>query len=86
MIALWAIFLPQLAWEGISASSAGVTLLGIWYAWQRQWHRADVEERLKDRKITEDQAHRQMRFIDVRAGLLIVGGMGLLILAMGNIV
>jgi len=77
--------LRQMAWEGLGATGAMIMLLGMWLAWQQQWHRSDVEERLKDRRITEEAARRQMRFIEIRAALLICVGFALVIVAIAHL-
>ncbi len=85
MITPYFAMLRQLAWECLGGSGAGGMLLGMWFAWQKQWHRSDVEERLKGRKITETMALRQIRFIEIRVALLICGGFAMVIVAVYNV-
>jgi hypothetical protein len=80
-----AFLLPQYVWGALGCGGAFCALLGMWYAWQRQWHRSDVEEKLKERKVTEDQAQRQIRFIEIRAALLICAGVALVIISLFNL-
>ena len=77
--------LRQLGWECIGGSGTITMLLGMWFAWQRQWHRSDIEERLKDRRITESVARRQISFIEIRLALLICGGFALVIISVYNL-
>lgn len=77
--------LRQLAWECLGGAGTASTLLGMWFAWQRQWHRSDIEERLKDRRITESVARRQMQLVEIRAALLICGGFALVVVAVFNL-
>jgi hypothetical protein len=67
--------------EGIGVMAAiFLSLVGMVLHWQAPRHRMAVEERIKDGKITPDEAQRQMRFYARLAPL--VTAMGILVLVL----
>lgn len=74
--------LTQDGWEWVGMLATAVTTAGVWYRWRSHWHLSDVEEDLKNDKISPDQAQRRSRWIEVRARTLIFGGLGLMVVAM----
>jgi hypothetical protein len=60
-------------------SLAGVAVMaaGLWMVGKRHRHRWDVEEALKDGKLTEDEARRRIAWIKWRAAGLIVAGLAM---------
>ncbi len=66
-------------WELAGLFSAMVTLAGVWLRWRSQWHISEIEDEVKNGKISGDEAQRRMRFIERRAMTMIFGGLGLLV-------
>lgn len=58
-----------------------LTLVGVALHLYRPRHRMSVEERVKDAKMTEDEARRQIRFYDRCAPAVSALGVALLALA-----
>jgi hypothetical protein len=76
---------PLLDEVGI-AVAVMLTLVGLGLHLYRQRHQISVEERVKDAKMTEDQARRQMRFFSFCAPAATSLGMALLALAIIDLV
>jgi len=78
----FAFIFSQTISSAVGVVSVLTTLLGIWFEWRRPRDREDVEDAIKDRKITEAAAQRRIKFIDYRPWCLICLGVALLVLAM----
>jgi hypothetical protein len=70
--------ISQGGWELAGVCSGLVTLTGVWLHWRSQWHLSDIEDAVKNGRISADEGQRRMRFVGRRAVVLIFGGLGLL--------
>ena len=57
-------------------------LLGLWLNWRRQSLLADIEEAVKNNKLTEEQAWRRTRWVNRAGPLVVFVGLGLLLAAL----
>lgn len=82
MISPEAVIYARSLWEVVGLVAIVTTLLGTWFAWHRTQHRADVEDEIKDRKLSEEAASKRIRFIEFRGTFLIWFGLALVLLAL----
>jgi hypothetical protein len=78
------LILSQANRELVGLVAVLTTILGIWMQWHRQSHLSDIEESVKNGDIPPDEGHRRIRFVDWRATVLVVAGMGLLVFSAVN--
>jgi hypothetical protein len=67
--------------EVVGLAGAAATLLGVWLNWRRQEHIEEIEEHVKNGKLTTEQAWRRMRLVNWRAQAVVFAGTGLLAFA-----
>lgn len=77
---------PNLLGEMGLGAAVLITMTGLVLRWYIPQHRMSVEERVKDGKMTEDEARRQMKFYARCAPVLTLLGMALLIVALIDMV
>lgn len=80
-VSMGAIFLAHETWEILGLVAVLATIVGLWLNWQRSWHIADLEEDVKNGKISEEQGWRRARWVHWRATTVLVLGVTLLIAA-----
>ncbi len=68
-----------LTWEIVGLAALGTLLIGVWLNWRRQWDVAEIEEDVKNGKITTDQAWRRTRLVHRRATAVVIFGIGLVL-------
>jgi hypothetical protein len=73
--------IPIGGWELMGLLSALLTLSGVWLQWRSQSHVSDIEEAIKNGKISAEAGRRRMRRVEWRATAMIFGGLGLLVFA-----
>lgn len=71
-------------WELVGLAAVAVMLLGLWLSWRRQSLLADIEEDVKNIKLTSEQAWRKSRWVTHAGPVVIVVGMLMLIVAMAG--
>lgn len=81
---------PRLALTNLQSVEVGltlgalVTLVGVWLQWQLPRRRMSAEEALKDGKLTEADANRQIRLHAIAAPTLTVfGALAMLVALLG---
>lgn len=67
--------------ELIGLAGALAMALGVWLNWRRQEHIEEIEEHVKNGKLTTEQAWRRMRFVNWRAQAVVFLGTALLAVA-----
>lgn len=68
--------------EGGVAAAILLAIAGMVLQWRLPLHRMSVEERAKDREMTEEEAHRQIRFYRNCATLVTFLGIMVLVLVL----
>lgn len=81
MITSLAFFFTGSAPEVIGLAGAGAMLVGVWLNWHRQDHIEEIEEHVKNGKLTTEQAWRRMRLVNWRAQAVVFIGTALLAIA-----
>lgn len=76
----WAgLILAQRTGEIVGVLAVAIMLVGVWLQWRRHDHVADVEDDIKNAKLTEEQGWRRARWIGRRANAVLVVGVLLLL-------
>lgn len=73
---------PTFTQEAMIIVATVITLVGTRLSWGASRYRMSIEERAKDGKLTEDQARRRIRTMDVSGPMVIVLGVTLLVYAL----
>lgn len=60
--------------EALGVVAVVVTLVGLWLNWRRPVHEAEIEEAVKDGKLTTEQAWRRNRWVRRRAKVVVTAG------------
>ena len=63
-----------MTWEIVGLVALVTLLIGMWLNWRRQSDIAEIEEDVKNGKITTDQAWRRTRFVQWRATAVVIFG------------
>lgn len=66
-------------WEVVGIAALGVTLVALWLNWRRTAAIAQLEEDVKNGKITPDAAWHRSRFVHRRARAALVLGVALML-------
>ncbi len=77
----FAFIFARSAAELLGFSGAFAMLVGVWLNWRRQEHIEEIEEHVKNGKLSAEQAWRRMRFVNRRAQAVVFIGTGLLAIA-----
>jgi len=81
-LAVFAFSHPTFAQEVMIIVATVITLVGTRLSWGAPRYRMSIEERAKDGKLTEDQARRRIRTMDLTGPTVIVLGVALLAYAL----
>lgn len=69
----------MVTWEILGLVALATMLIGMWLNWRRQWDIAEIEEDVKNGKITTDQAWRRSRLVHLRATAVVIFGVVLVL-------
>ena len=58
-----------------------VTLVGVYHCWHAPSYRMSIEERAKDGKMTDAEAHRSIQRLNWFGPMVVLGGMAVISLA-----
>ena len=75
-------FLTSSLWREIMLGTGIlITLVGVYQCWHAPRYRMSIEERAKDGKMTDAEAHRDIQRLNWFGPAVIVGGMVVILLA-----
>lgn len=69
-------------WEIVGLVAVAVMLLGLWLNWRRQWLIVEIEEDVKNGKITSEQGWRRNQLVNRFAPAVAFLGIGMLAIAL----
>lgn len=72
--------------ESLGVVAVAVTVTGLWFNWQRPAHEMEIEEAVKDGKLTTEQAWRRVRRVRRRAKVVVAAGVLLMAAALVTLV
>jgi hypothetical protein len=76
------LFSSRPIWEITGLCALALLLLGVWMSWRRQTVLADIEEDVKNIKLTSEQAWRKTKWVNFGPPVVITLGVLLMIAAM----
>ncbi len=71
-------------WEVTGACALGMLLLGVWMTWRRHARLEEIEEDVKNIKLTPEQGWRKVRFVNRAPPVVITLGVLLMIAALAG--
>lgn len=77
--------LPSHLYESAGFAAVAFMLVGLWLNWRRHSLLADIEEAVKNNKLTEEQAWRRTRWLNRAGPLVVFIGVALLVAALWGI-